>query len=88
MFVKVKQTRHTKIGTLRPGLIYDESQFSEAGKEVIAELAKQEPSPIEKMTKAEVDKEKAAVSSLDPKFTEPRAKRTVVAQANQGAGNK
>lgn len=67
MLVKVKQTRHTKIGTLRKDRILDVSELSEKGAAVIAALLDQDNSPLQKMTKKEAEADKAAVSSLVPK---------------------
>lgn len=67
MFVKVIQTRHTKIGTLRKDRILDVSELSEKGAAVIKALLDQENSPLQKMSKEEAEADKAAISSLVPK---------------------
>lgn len=65
MFVKVKQTRHTKIGTLRPGIL-DVSPLGEKGREVIEALMEGENPPVVKLTKKQAEAELAKVKSLVP----------------------
>jgi len=76
MFVKVKQTRHTKIGILRSGTILDVNQLSENGQSLIAALLKQENPALVKLTKAQADAEKEAVVSLVP-VDEPVVKTSI-----------
>jgi hypothetical protein len=66
MFVKVLQTRHTKIGTLRSGTILDVEQLGENGGAVIEALLKQKNSALKKLTKKQAEAEKEAVVSLEP----------------------
>ncbi|MBY6138532.1 hypothetical protein KUV26_03710 [Leisingera daeponensis] len=65
MFVKVKQTRHTKIGTLRPGVL-DVSPLGERGREVVEALMEGENPPVVKLTKKQAETELAKVKSLVP----------------------
>lgn len=67
MFVKVTETRHTKIGTLRTGTILDVAQLGRKGSAVIEALLAQENPALKKLTKNQVEAEKDAVVSLEPK---------------------
>jgi len=64
MFVKVKQTRHTGIGTLRSGTILDVDQLGTKGQSVIAALLKQEKPALVKLSKKQVEAERDSVVSL------------------------
>ncbi|MDO6799367.1 hypothetical protein [Shimia thalassica] len=64
MIVKVLETRHTKVGTLRRGVIFKPDMESDAVAKVINDLLKAKPAPIKKLTKAQAEKEKAGVTSL------------------------
>jgi len=67
MFVKMNATRHTKIGTLRAGVIYSGEQLGEAGRVVIEALLAQENPALVKLNKKQAAAHKAAVASLVPK---------------------
>ena len=65
MFVKVKQTRHTRVGTLRPGVL-DVAPLGEKGREVIEALMQGETPAVVKLTKKQAEAELAKVKSLVP----------------------
>ncbi|WP_167685884.1 hypothetical protein [Parasedimentitalea denitrificans] len=66
MFVKVNETRHTKVGTLRTGTILDVGEFGPKGRAVIEALLAQDDPAVVKLTKEQVEAEKDAVVSLVP----------------------
>jgi hypothetical protein len=66
MFVKVRSTRHTAIGTLRAGVIYSVEGLGRKGRAVIGQLLEAENSALQKMTAGQVAEENAAVVSLVP----------------------
>lgn len=73
MYVKVLSTRHTKIGTLRFGMILQPDMKNDNVASVINALLKVKPSPIKKLSKKEAEEEKAAVASLVAEATKPDA---------------
>jgi hypothetical protein len=76
MFVKVLQTRHTKIGTLRSGTILDVEQLGPKGGAVIEALLAQDNPALKELTKKQVEAEKEAVVSLQPKI-DPEDKTSI-----------
>lgn len=66
MFVKMKATRHTKIGTLRAGITYNPEQMGDKAADVFDALVEAENSVAVVLTADEADAEKAAVGSLVP----------------------
>jgi hypothetical protein len=66
MFVKCLSTRHTAIGTLRFGVVYEPDMKNGRIAKVINALLDVKPSPLEKLTKKQAEAEKAGVLSLMP----------------------
>lgn len=65
MFVKINQTRHTKIGTLRPG-VYERAKLGADGAKVIKALMDAEDPAVQEISKKEAEAELAKVQSLMP----------------------
>lgn len=65
MFVKVSQTRHTKIGTLRPG-VYEKAKLGADGAKVIKALIGAKDPALKEISKKEAEAELAKVKSLMP----------------------
>ena len=65
MFVKVSQTRHTKIGTLRPG-VYEKAKLGADGAKVIKALIEAEDPALKEISKKEAEAELDKVKSLMP----------------------
>lgn len=69
MFVKINQTRHTKIGTLRPG-VYECAKLGADGAKVIKALMDAEDPAVQEISKKEAAAELAKVKSLMPNKVE------------------
>ncbi|MCG7626048.1 hypothetical protein [Epibacterium sp. Ofav1-8] len=65
MFVRVSQTRHTKIGTLRPG-VYEKAKLGAEGAKVIKALIEAQDPALKEISKKEATAELAKVKSLMP----------------------
>ncbi|GAB5431094.1 MAG: hypothetical protein EpisKO_04640 [Epibacterium sp.] len=65
MYVKINQTRHTKIGTLRPG-IYEKAKLGPEGAKVIEALAGAKDPAVKEVSEKEATAELAKVKSLMP----------------------
>jgi chromosome segregation ATPase len=76
MFVKGLSTRHTAVGTFRFGVVYEVDEKNHAVRKHVLPLLEGESPALEKISKAQAEKEMATPTQFTPEATAPDAKAT------------